>query len=243
MTNNSKKQEVRTFTRRYQNEYHFLRWCFHIFTIYLGLPFFKWTYQINVKGKENIPKGSHYIYAANHVSMFDPLWVSTAVFKPIAYMAKKELFEDKCNLQWWVKRLGSFSVNRQKPELSTFKTIKDIFKTNWALGIFPQGGIKDNKKIENIHKGFAVIANNAHADIIPVAISGFEGYSKNVFKSFHAQKVTLTIGKPISHKLSPEEITIQWAKFISENTGFENCMLTYNQKEIDKNEEQEKASI
>ena len=62
------------------------------------------------------------------------------------YMAKKELFETP-KLTWWIKRLGAFSVNREKPEISTFKTVKDVFKTKWSLGIFPEGGIKNDKKI------------------------------------------------------------------------------------------------
>ncbi len=235
MTNKSQKEKIRTFTRRYANEYHIFRWFFHLFAIAITLPYFMWSYGITIKGRENLPKGSNFIYAANHVSMFDPLMVSIAVFRPIAYMAKKELFENDCNLNWWIKRLGAFSVNREKPELSTFKTVKDVFKTNWALGIFPQGSIKDNKKIEKIQKGFAIIAQKAKADIVPVAIGGFEGYTKK----FHAQKVVLTIGKPISYKLSSEEITQQWANFICENTGFENCMSSNNTDSVKNNNEQE----
>lgn len=216
-----KKQDEKNYARRYAHEYHLLRALFQGFAVYiLSYPFFKLVYNVKREGVENIPKGGQYIYAGNHVSMFDPLLVSFAVAKPIVYMAKKELFEDE-KLGWWVKRLGAFSVNRQKPEIATFKTVKEVFKTNWPLGIFPQGGIKDNKKIENIEKGFAVIAQNAKADIIPVSIIGFEGYTKKPF----SQNVRIKIGTPISHKLSYEEIVSEWSRQICESTGFENCML------------------
>lgn len=217
-----KEKETRNFARRYKNEYHLLRALFQAFTVYvMAYPYFKLVYKVRREGRENLPKkGSKYIYAGNHVSMFDPLLLSYAVCKPIAYMAKRELFADDCKLSWMIKRLGAFSVNREKPEISTFKTVKDVFDANWPLGIFPQGGIRDNKKIENIQKGFAVIAKHAKADIIPVSIMGFECYTKKPF----SQNLKIKINKPISHKLPAEEIVYLWAKQICDDTGFENCI-------------------
>lgn len=214
------KKEEKNYAKRYAHEYHLLRALFQGFAVYImSYPFFKLIYNLKREGTENIPKGGKYIYAGNHVSMFDPLLVSFAVGKPIVYMAKKELF-DGGKLAWWIKRLGAFSVNREKPEIATFKTVREVFKTNWPLGIFPQGGIKENKKIENIQKGFAVIAKNAKADIIPVSIIGFEGYTKKI----NAQHIRVKIGTPISYELPIDQIIYQWAKQICDNTGFENCM-------------------
>lgn len=214
------KKEEKNYAMRYAHEFHLLRALFQGFAVFImSYPYLKYIYNIKREGRNNIPKSGRYIFAGNHVSMFDPLLVSFAVGKPIVYMAKKELFE-KGKLAWWVKRLGAFSVNREKPEIATFKTVKEVFKANWPLGIFPQGGIKDNRKIENIQKGFAAIAKNAKADIIPVSIIGFEGYSKEPF----SQNVRIKINKPISHELPVEEIIYLWAKQICEDTGFENCM-------------------
>lgn len=211
----------RNFNRRYAKEYHIYRWWFHLFAMAISYPYFRWSYNLKFEGRENIPEGSHFIVAANHISMFDPLLVSIGLFKPVAYMAKKELFDDNCNLNWWIKRLGAFAVNREKPEIGTFKTVKDVLKTNWTLGIFPEGHINKTTKIENIQKGFAVIAQKSNCDILPVAIKGFEGYTKK----FHAQNIVLKFGKPISCKLSDTEMLEQWVKFICEETGFENGML------------------
>src|SRR5574344_1382205 len=212
----------KNYAKREAKEYHLLRALFQAFAVYvISLPYFKICYQIKVEGRENLPKSGQYIYAGNHVSMFDPLFLSYGVAKPIVYMAKKELFEKTCNLNWWVKRLGAFSVDRQKPELATFKTVKEVFKTkDWSLGIFPQGGIKDNKKIEDIQKGFAVIAKHAKADIVPVSIIGFDGYTKKPF----SQNIRIKVNKPISYELELDEIIYQWSKQICDDTGFENCV-------------------
>lgn len=217
----------KNYAKRCANEYHLLRALFQGFAVYvLALPLFKICYGVKKEGLENIPKGSKYIYAGNHVSMFDPLLVSYAINKPIVYMAKKELFEAP-KLGWWIKKLGSFLIDRDKPQIATFKTVKEIFKTTWSLGIFPQGGIKENKKIENIERGFTVVAKSAKADIIPVSIIGFDGYTNKPF----SQNVTVKVGTPISYELPAEEIIQQWCNQICENTGFENCMLNTTEPE------------
>lgn len=235
-----KKKEAKNYAKRTANEYHLLRALFQAFAVYIvSYPFLKLIYNIKREGTENIPKDGNarkYIYAGNHVSLFDPLLVSFAVAKPIVYMAKKELFEGKTKTAWWVKRLGAFAVNREKPEIATFRTVKEVFKANWPLGIFPQGGIFENKKIENIQKGFAAIAQNAKADIIPVSITGFEGYTRKPF----SQNIRIRIGTPISYTLPLDEIIYEWAKQICENTGFENCMTKNIAEE---NEKEQKALV
>ena len=160
------------------------------------------------------------IFAGNHVSYLDPPIVSLAVQKCVAYMAKKELFEPETNkvLRFLVHILGAFAVNREKPELATFKTIKSVFNTSWSLGIFPQGRIIHEPEISNIHKGFIMFAKKFEADIVPVGIKGFDGYAKKLFE----KHITVTVGKPISYKLSEDEIVREWARQICEYTGFEN---------------------
>jgi 1-acyl-sn-glycerol-3-phosphate acyltransferase len=211
------KQE-KNYSRRYAKEYNIFRWWFHIFAIVVAYPYLKWAYNIKAFNKKNIPKGSHYIVAPNHVSMFDPLMITICTVRPIAYMAKKELFDKNCNLNWWIKHLGAFSVDREKPEISTFKTIKDVFKTNWALGIFPEGHINTTQRLENVQKGFVTIAKKSKCDILPVAICGFKGYTKK----FHNQDIEIKFGEPISYELSEDEMLNKWAEFICKETGFEN---------------------
>ena len=54
------------------------------------------------------------------------------------YLCKKELFENPF-MRWWLNWLGTFSVDREHLGVSTIKTVLTIKKTDWVLGIFPQG--------------------------------------------------------------------------------------------------------
>ncbi len=218
------KKSERNYNRRYAKEYNWFRSLFYLtFLVTVVDNFLRIFYDYKVYGRENLPKDNgKYIYAANHVSNFDPPIVSFATRKLIAFMAKEELFEPNDKRQWLVKRLGAFAVNRTKPEIATFKTVRDIFTTKWSLGVFPQGGTNPYGKLEGIKKGFAVIAKNAKADIVPVAIAEFSGYPK--LKPFTRRKFKIYIGKPISYKLSEEEIIYEWCKYISEHADYENLI-------------------
>ena len=213
-------KEEKNYNRRTEKDYGFLRsFYYRSFVFFIVMTVSKLLYNIKVEGKENVPKSSRIIYAGNHVSYLDPPLISYATEKKIAYMAKQELFHSENKLlRFLVHSLGAFAVNREKPEIATFKTVKAIFNTPWSLGIFPQGGIRKEPEIADIHKGFVMFSKKFQADIVPVAVCGFDGYAKKLFE----KHITIKIGKPISHTLDEDEIVKEWARQISELTGFEN---------------------
>lgn len=91
------KDKQRNYNRRYPYEYNIFRTMFYMsFLFCVVIPFMKIFYNYTITGRENLPtkaKSGKFIYTANHVSIFDPPMVSMAAMRPIAYMAKKELFE------------------------------------------------------------------------------------------------------------------------------------------------------
>lgn len=206
------------YAKREAKDFTFAKRLFQIWALYcLILPFLKIFYKIEFQGKENVPKDRKFVCSANHISYFDPFITAIATGKSLAYMAKKELFE-KQPMGIILDFLAAFAVNREKLEVSTIKTVKEVFKTkNWLLGIFPQGGIKRNHKIENINKGFAAIAKAAKVDVLPIAITGCEEYNWIPFKA----KVVVKIGKPISHEQDVDAIIEQWSKSVAQMAGYE----------------------
>lgn len=224
----------KNYSRRYANEFNVFRIIYQVlWCVFIALPLFWLFYKFEIRGRKNIPKDRKFICASNHISEFDPFLVSIAVLKPIAYMAKKELFEEstfnRINMDW----LGAFGVNREKLEVSTIKTVKELFKTPWFLGIFPEGGIKRNRKIEQINKGFAVIAKAAKWDILPIGIIGCEEYNWIPFKS----KIVVQIGKPVSYLRSQDEIISEWSKQVASMNHYEYVETASENSEVQDQQE------
>lgn len=189
-----------------------------IFSSYaIVLPIVALFYRISFSGYENVPQDRKFICAPNHISYLDPYLVFLATRKPMTYMAKQELFQNKF-MRWALPKLCAFAVNREKLEVSTIKSVKDIMKTkNWNLCIFPQGGIFRNRKIEKINRGFIFIAKMSKTDIVPMSITGSEEYNWIPFKG----KIEVKVGTPISWELSEDEIHEQWGNQVSKMAGYE----------------------
>ena len=212
------------FAQKKAGDFNILTRLYQYYALYiLFLPFFATLfYRFHIKRNKNISNKA-YVVAPNHISYMDVFIVNYAFGRPLAYMAKQELFKTDTWGQRYITRnvlrLGGFAVNREKVGLSTIKTAKEVLKANFNLCIFPQGGIRKNKVIENINPGFIYFAKTNNVDIVPIAVCGLESYNWKLFKK---QDVYITVGEPISYKLSDEEIIKEWAKQISDYTGYEN---------------------
>ena len=176
---------------------------------------FKLVYRLEVQGRENIPKDNNFIIAANHLSTLDPPLVCAIMDRGVAYMAKKELFENFF-LRWWLNWLGAFAVDREHVSVSTMKTVKSIKKTNWVLGIFPQGTRQLDGEIKNITKGFASIAKSNKCGILPVGIIGTDEVKRIPFSG----KIIVKIGELIPYSENLDEMIEAWGNKIQSLTGF-----------------------
>ena len=103
-------------------------------------------------------------------------------------MAKKELFEPNSKLKGLVVKLGAFAVNRSKPEIGTFKTVIDVLKTSWSLGIFPQGTVKPYGKLEDIKKGFSKFAPQALHPKCTITRGILEKECADIMKDFFKER-------------------------------------------------------
>ncbi len=215
----AKKLSHRNYTKKVAGDFNILTWLYQIYALrILFIPFIATPfYKFKLSGNRDALKNTPCILASNHVSYFDPFIVSWAVRRKMAFMAKKELFEESNYIARNISRLGAFPVNREKLEVSTIKTAKEVFKAGWNLCIFPQGGIRKNKTIETINKGFVVLAKMTKADILPIGISGMEKYSWNIFKK---PTITVKVGNPISYNLEDSEIIESWRRQVAELTGY-----------------------
>ena len=139
---------------------------------------FKTIYRIEIVNKDKIPKEGRFILCSNHISIFDPVVLSIIVPREIAWMGKKELFENKIFAKLFHK-LGVFPVDRNETELSTIKHSMKVLKNEGILGIFTEGTRVKKMKLENAKSGVALIGIKMKSPILPVYIEGtYKPFSK-----------------------------------------------------------------
>ena len=213
------------FYQKKAKDFNFLTRLYQYYTIFVLLkPFIEFPfYNIKTSSEFKAEKGKNYILAPNHISYLDVFFVNMVYGRKLAYIAKQELFKTETWAQRYVTkniyRLGAFALNREKVGVTTIKTVKEVFKAKYDLCIFPQGGIRKNRTIENINGGFIYFAKANKADIVPMGLTGFEEYN---WKPFRKKDATIKIGTPISYELDEKEILKQWCEQVCALTGYAN---------------------
>jgi len=209
---------MRKFTKRDAKEFNTWRGLFQLFVAKFIYGFYyKVMYKLEIQGRENIPKDRKYIVAGNHLSAADPFLTIYAINRPVAYMAKSDLFHSNFVMTMFLDWLGAFAVNRDKLDVSTIKTALAVKNSSWVLGLFPQGTRVLNGKLEDISRGFAALAKTTKTDILPIAIIGADKKTKIPFKG----KVILKIGEIIPVSDDINAMVTQWCEAVSKLTGFE----------------------
>jgi 1-acyl-sn-glycerol-3-phosphate acyltransferase len=159
-------------------------------------PFFYLYLRGKVKGTEHIPKSGGFVVVSNHGSNFDPPLLSAAVQRPVAYMAKEELFEVPI-LKQAIELYGAYPVKRGAVDRNTIKAALAYLETGWGVGIFLSGTRTPDGKIVDPKPGAALIAAKAQVPLLPVCLWGTHSIEQKGKKLPQATPVTIRIGELI----------------------------------------------
>ncbi len=162
--------------------------------------------KITIKGKENIITKEKFFIAASHQSMFETFYLQTIFNSPI-FILKKELLHIPI-FGWYLKKIGSISIQRDKitkDNLGFFEDIsKKISNSTQPLIIFPQGTRVLPDERPPFKKGASRIYEELKITCQPVAINSGYVWPKKGIKNSN-KNITISILKPIEPKYSKEE--------------------------------------
>ena len=162
--------------------------------------------RINIKGKENIISNDKFFIASSHQSMFETFYLQTIFDSPI-FILKKELLQIPI-FGWYLKKIGSISIKRNKITKDNLGFFDDISKivseSNRPIIIFPQGTRVLPTERPEFKKGVSKIYEELNISCQPVAVNSGYVWPKNGPKSSN-KTITISILKPISAGLKKDE--------------------------------------
>ncbi len=169
------------------------------FGYYLLLPFY--FGRIEIIGQENIPQTGPVIVAPTHRSRWDALIVPFAIGRLSSGRDLRFMVTDS-EIQgvqgWFIRRLGGFPVNIQRPDSGSFVHCLELLKAGEMVVIFPEGGIFQDQRVHPLKRGVARIALEVEEQqpgsgikILPISLQ-YSQYSPS-----WGSDVTVKIGIPI----------------------------------------------
>ena len=165
--------------------------------------------KIFIKGRENIIINEKFFIAASHQSMFETFYLQTIFNSPI-FILKNELLKIPI-FGWYLKKIGSISVNRNKvtkDNLGLIDKIKESVKnSSRPIIIFPQATrVLPNERI-SFKKGVGRIYRELNIKCQPVAInSGYVWPKKGPMKP--NKSITISILEHVNPGMKAENFNL-----------------------------------
>lgn len=158
--------------------------------------------KIEAHGQDNLPRSGPVIVAPVHRSRWDALIVPHATGPQVTgrYLRFMVTANEVTGLQgWFIRRLGGFPVNPQRPGVSSLRYGLELLKQEEMLVIFPEGAIFRDRTVHPLKTGLARLAIQAETlqpdlgvKIVPIYLAYDQPYPS------WGTRVQLNIGTPIS---------------------------------------------
>ncbi|MGH8939784.1 MAG: lysophospholipid acyltransferase family protein [Actinomycetes bacterium] len=170
--------------------------------IVLG-PVLRLVFRPYVIGLENVPAAGGVIFASNHLSFSDSIFLPLVVDRRITFLAKMDYFTGsglKGRLTaGFFKGVGQLPVDRTGGEASeaALRTGLKVLGRGECLGIYPEGTRSPDGKLYRGKTGLARMALEAHVPVLPVAMIDTDKIQPPGRKMPRLGRVGVKIGAPL----------------------------------------------
>lgn len=135
----------------------------------LVFPVFRVLFRGRTRGNGHVPMDGPLVVVANHGSHLDPPLLGHALGRPVAFMAKAELFSIPL-LGRVIRACGAYPVKRGASDREAIRTATARLQEGWAIGVFLDGTRQENGRVNQPMPGAALLAARSGAALLPVAI-------------------------------------------------------------------------
>jgi 1-acyl-sn-glycerol-3-phosphate acyltransferase len=171
-------------------------------TVVLG-PLLKLLFRPWVEGEENIPEDGAAIFASNHLSFSDSIFLPLMVPRRMTFLAKSDYFTGrgiKGRLTAaFFKGVGQLPIDRsggRAGEAALRQGLK-VLRRGELLGIYPEGTRSPDGRLYRGRTGVARMALEAGVPVLPVAMIGTDKAQPTGKKVPKLMRIGIKIGKPL----------------------------------------------
>ncbi len=145
---------------------HFVR-----FTI---LTFVRVFYRQKVLNVSRIPKEGGVLIVPNHVSYMDAFILTAASSRPVRFLMTDEYFKKRGIIRTFLKLFDTVPISDKRAK-DAIQKAADAVAEGGVVCIFPEGQLTRSGCMNEIKRGYEMIARKAKCPVIPVYMDGLWG--------------------------------------------------------------------
>lgn len=128
-------------------------------------------FELKSYGIHHVPPRGGVLLVSNHQTYLDPVILGVHLRRPVGFLAKSELFENK-HFSWLIRSLNAFPVKRGEGDVGAMKEAIRRLKEGNILTMFPEGTRTKDGEIGPIQAGIALLIRKAQVPVIPAVVDG-----------------------------------------------------------------------
>jgi 1-acyl-sn-glycerol-3-phosphate acyltransferase len=178
-------------------------WLYHVTRA--SRPLFGLCWRMRLTGEvESIPRRGPAIVVANHSSFVDPWFLGPFLFpRRIRFLITRAWYDKSPVWNFVFRSYDTIPMERRAGR--TLRVARAALDAGDVVGIFPEGKISYDGRIQRFRSGACYLAARSGAPVIPVGIRGaFESLPRSR-KLPKRGTVTLQVGRPRTFPGSPRE--------------------------------------
>jgi len=177
---------------------HFVRFCL--------LMAVRVVYRIRIENDNNLPKRGGVLMVPNHISFIDAFIISAASPRPVRFLIFDEYYKKKW-AAWFLHMFDAVPISKSKAK-EAIQLATDAILEGGVVCIFPEGQLTRTGSLNEVKRGFEMIARKAKCPVVPVYMDGLWGsifsFERGKFikkKPYHLKYgVTVAFAKPLGAK-------------------------------------------
>ena len=156
--------------------------------------------RLRVSGAERCPRSGALIIVGNHLGLIDPLVIAAHTPRTMRILAKSDIFH--WPIVGWLARWSRIvPVRRGESDRVAMRTLAGVLTQGHCIQLMPEGTypkVPLPPAMLQAKAGAAFLALHAHAQVLPVAITGTERIwaPSRGWRLWLRPRVTLTYGEP-----------------------------------------------
>jgi len=166
-------------------------------------PFVHTVFRPWTRGEENVPESGPVIFASNHLSFIDSVFLPLVVDRHIVFLAKSDYFTGKGPRGWLIRQfflgIGQEPIDRSggKASEASLAAGLHVLSEGKQLGIYPEGTRSPDGRLYRGRTGVARLILEAGVPVIPIAMIDTDKVMPLGSKMPRVRRVGVVFGEPL----------------------------------------------